>query len=225
MIVAAGVHAFTLVGYRRTNPGTPGERIEFIRQDDEKGPYKLIRNFMHDPHGQWEWLFVPLPTKVFLPGETAEALGRRRLIETASSSTHKTAQDLARGVQGDVKEIAFRSTVIRSNQFKATLGARGYTDEIAALYRRMQMPRWIWVVEAILRRERAARERAVLAEAVIDATDHSRDLHVLAWRIPGELWSWRPDDDHTATRPVAECELVASVAGYALARPYPAQPA
>jgi hypothetical protein len=34
-----------------------------------------------------------------------------------------------------------------------------------------------------------------LAEAVIDATDHMRDLHVLGWRVPGALWGWLPDED------------------------------
>ena len=55
---------------------------------------------------------------------------------------------------------------------------------LQAVYQRMHLSRWIWVVEATYREERNRGEPCVAAEAILDATDHVRDLHVLARRIP-----------------------------------------
>jgi hypothetical protein len=86
------------------------------------------------------------------------------------------------------------------------------------------MPRWIWVVEAIRKDEREQRLPAVIGEAVIDATDHSRDLHVLAWRVPGSLWSWIPDEDEVGYREIPTQPLCASIASYTGDEPLPAPP-
>jgi hypothetical protein len=227
VIVAAGRHhAFTLVGYRRVDAGTKDERIHFIRQDDEQGPYQLAEDFAHDVHGKWQWLIVPLPSKVFVPGEIAESLGRERVLETASQSQNPTAQALANATSAntDDRTVSFRSTVVRSNQFKSSLLARGFHADVATRYRRLPLPRWVWVVEAIRRDERTQRVPAVMAEAVIDATDHSRDMQVLAWRIPGALWTWRPDEDEVGYAALPDMPLVDSVARYTADEPLPAQP-
>jgi hypothetical protein len=226
IVAAGGHHAFTLVGYRRVDAGTPYERIHFVAQDDEVGPYRLVEDFAHDRHGRWDWLIVPLPVKVFTPGEIAESLGQEQILQTASASAHPDAGRLVHSVAGDADEprISFRSTVIRSNQFKACLLDRGFDDLTATMYRRLPMPRWVWVIEAIRRDLRDKRESAVLAEALIDATDHSRDPHVLAWRVPGALWTWRPDEDQVGDRALPDQSLVDSVARYVCVEPLPAQP-
>jgi len=64
-----------------------------------------------------------------------------------------------------------------------------------AMYRRLPLSRWVWVVELARREERNAGEPCVVAEAVLDATDHLRDLRVLAWRVPGQFFTWSPDSD------------------------------
>jgi hypothetical protein len=225
IVAAGGHHAFTLVGYRRVDAGTEDERIHFIRQDDEVGPYQLVEDFAHDDHGRWEWLIVPLPPKVFLPGEVAESLGKEQLLETARRSSDGAAQQFdAEASDESDRTISFRSTVVRSNQFKTNLPARGYEHDVTVLYRRLPLPRWVWVIEAIRKDQRAAREPAVVAEALVDATDHSRDPHVLAWRVPGALWTWRPDDDQIGHRELAGHPLVDSVARYAGDDPLSAQP-
>jgi hypothetical protein len=222
VIVAAGErHAFTLVGYRRLKAGDPDERIHFIRQDDEAGPFQTVEDFMHDKHGAWDWLIVPLPAKVFMPGEIAESLGREQLLQEAENAGADGAsliQDVADG------KVSFRSSVIQSNRFKTTLAQRGMNDDIIRLYHGMQLPRWVWVVEAIRRQERADRIPAVVAEAIIDATDHSRDAHVLAWRVPGTLWFWQPDDDAIGDASIGPQDLVDSIARYAGKVPLLKQP-
>jgi hypothetical protein len=224
VIVAAGRHAFVLVGYKRQQIGTPDERIQFIAQDDERGPYRLIRDFKHDLRGMWEYLVVPLPEKVFVPGESAEAIGRTRLTEGMRLSGTASANELlARFELGkaDERGLAIRSTAIRSNRFKETLLERGVPRDVAALYRRMQLSRWIWVVEVLDRKARGDGEPSVLAEAVIDATDHGRDLHVLAMRYPDELWSWRPDSDEAGSRTLSKQPAYESVSRFVLDPPTP----
>src|SRR5206468_1237872 len=73
----------------------------------------------------------------------------------------------------------------------------GYPEPVAAAFRMLQMSRYVWVVELLDRDvwDASKDAKCVLAEAVIDATDHIRDLHVLGWRIPGEVRAWIPDED------------------------------
>jgi hypothetical protein len=227
IVAAGGMHAFVLVGYRRDFAGSPDERIRFIAQDDERGPYQLILDFEHDRYGKWDHLIVPLPHKVFVPGEVAEELGavrlRRALTESQHAASESLLADLDRASDDD-ESITFRSTVIRSNRFKETLSERGATADVAALYGRLQLPRWIWVIEATKRGARNRGERSVAAEVVIDATDHSRDMKFLAMRLPGELWSWRPDEDQAASRPLGPQNAYGSVSRYVLAPELPAEP-
>lgn len=211
LTVAGGGHAFVLVGYRRVRTPDGDLRIEFIRQDDEVGPYQVAVNPFLDDYSPWEWLIVPLPSKVYLAGEKAEVLGKEQLQMSLEESEDETVRSLASS-----DDLTFQSVVMLSNDFKTRLVKAGYPEAVAAIYQRLQMSRWIWVVEAVLRPERNDGEPCVVAEAIIDATDHLRDLHVLAWRIPGRLWTWSPDVDTTTSSEIEEMDLVASTARLSL---------
>ena len=184
---------------------------------------------MHDNYGRWQYLIVPLPQKIFVPGETAESLGRERLIEAAEAAAETSDDPILAEIadaRSDLRRgpITFRSAVVRSNQFKESLPDRGFEPATAALYRRMQLPRWLWVVEAVRREERNDRKRAVAGEAIIDATDHSRDMNVLAWRVPGELWSWSPDEDEVGYASIGPQALVETAARHVYRDPLPQPP-
>lgn len=191
--IAGGGHAFVLVGYRPTRSPTGEVRIAFIRQDDEEGPYQLVDSPALDAYAPWEYLIAPLPEKVYVAGEKAELVGRGRLTQTLTALGSGWAKKLTERIR--TGEVTFRSAVVRSNTFKTELLKRGASESLSAIYMRMQMPRWIWVVEATDRDARDKGEPCVVAEAVIDATDHLRDLHVLAWRLEDRLWHWLPDED------------------------------
>ena len=226
VIVAAGSrHAFCVVGYTRVHAGTSDERIHFIRQDDERGPYQVVEDFAHDDYGTWQYLIVPLPSKIFVPGETAESLGKETLIAAAAGATDPAAADIAEAGRDERGLITFRSAVVRSNRFKEGLPERGYAPEIVARYRRLPMPRWLWVVEAVRRPERNNRAKAVVGEALIDATDHGRDMNVLAWHVPGELGMWNPDEDQSSTVVVPTQDVVETVARYIYDKPLSKPPA
>lgn len=195
VIVAGGGHAFTLIGYRRTHAATGEERIHFIRHDDESGPYQVVENPYLDDYSPWEYVIVPLPQKAYLSGETAEVVGSEMLQFSIRNSPAEAGQALSQELDDPVHSLSFRSTLLLSNKFKSGLGDRLMPAELTAMYQRLPLSRWVWVVELTRRQERDAGEPCVVAEAVLDATDHLRDLRVLAWRIPGQFFAWSPDED------------------------------
>lgn len=207
--VLAGDHAFVLVGYKRVRCGTDDERIRFIRQDDEVGPYQLVS----DPFGErqpnyrpWRYLIVPLPPRVYVPGEDAEQWGAarlRRLLETQHSPLVQ---------RWDAHELSPRSVLMESTVFKERQVEREASDVVKAIYTRMALPHWVWVVELT---DRAARDRGdpcVLAEALIDTTNPSRDRQVIAWRVPDEIGWWLPDHDEFGSVPLDHDPAVRSLA-------------
>ena len=198
VIVASPGHAFVLIGYRRVNAGQPDEMLVFLRHDDEAGPYQVVENFVDDFHGPWEYLLVPLPAKVYMPGEDAEAIGTEHLKSSIAEDPSPEAQDLLARIER--KEVTFRSTVMPSNSFKLGLADRGMPEPLASVFRRVHLSRWVWVVEAVEKEARRANRPCVLADAVIDATDHQRDMRVLLIRTPTRLHQWQPDRDRTLTR-------------------------
>jgi hypothetical protein len=195
VIVGGDEHAFVLVGYERVNSGKPDERIYFFRHDDESGPYGAVENWMFDEYSPWDYLVVPLPAKVYLSGEEAEVIGEEHLRQALEDHPSPEAAAMLKQLDDPAHPVSFRTTVIQSNDFKTGLEQRGVPEDLAAIYRRMQMSRWVWVVELQDRALRDDSDPFVLAEVIIDATDHVRDRHVLAYRIPGVIAQWDPDAD------------------------------
>jgi hypothetical protein len=207
--VLAGTHAFVLVGYKRVRCGTNDERIRFIRQDDEVGPYELV----NDPYGEplsdyrpWRYLIVPLPPRVYVPGEDAEQWGARRLRRLLSSRNSPLVQ------RWDARELSTRSVLMESVVFKKRQLERAASDRVRAVYTHMALPHWIWLVELTDRTARNRGEPCVLAEAVIDTTNPSRDRQVIAWRVPDEIGWWLPDHDEFGSVPLDNDPAVRSLA-------------
>ena len=212
--VATGSHAFVLIGYGRRTEEDGSSTLYFVRHNDEVGPYQDV-DWRIDSYGPWEYAIVPLPEKVYLPGEDAEAIGAKRIRDSLDRSTNPRAREMVAHLEAENSPLTFRSTVVLSNEYKARFTqASGYPDEVSAAFRLMQMSRYVWIVELTDRAawDSADVEHCVLAEAVIDATDHVRDLHVLGWRIPGEMWAWLPDDDKQEVLEIPDVGPTRSVA-------------
>ncbi|BBX28506.1 hypothetical protein [Mycolicibacterium alvei] len=190
-------HAFILCGYRRSNQPRPGW-IEFIRHDDQAGPYLVVHNVLNDidqrtgkVYGPWRTMHVPVPDKLWLAPEAAERKGGQFLLN-ASNVIASAAddplpftplQDLING-----RQLALRTYAIRSNDFKANLGARAIASPIQTEYRLARLPRFVWVVEAIDRQLRQAGKPCVLGEAVLDATSSDHAPQEIALHIHGVMW-------------------------------------
>ena len=151
-----------------------------------------------------------------MSGEDAEVVGEAYLRQALDDNAAKIGTDLRDRLDGRPRELSFRSTVVRSNEFKTSLETRQVPSMLATVYRRMQMSRWIWVVEIVDRELRRRNQPCVLAEAIIDATDQLRDMHILSWRIPGLVGQWDPDTDtlsHRALDPIPALRSVGKANG------------
>jgi len=213
VIAAGGGHAWVLVGYQISETDTGAERIEFIRHDDEVGPYQVVENPYLDDYAPWEYIVVPLPPHVFVLGEHAEAIGEEYIRDYVHRSPTAEAASLAEELDRPHSDLTFRTALVTSNSFKANLGSRGVPPILAALLRRSQLSRLVWVVELTRRSERKAGRPSVLAEAVIDSTDHLRDLRPLLWRVPGQFYSWIPDQDAQYVQDIPTIPLLPSLIG------------
>jgi len=194
VLVATKDHAFVLCGYRRRPRANDRDWIEFIRQDDQRGPYLNVDNVFNDSaasghsYGPWRILIVPLPEKLWLPPEPAEGVGSR-LMERVATVNVKAVPDaktlldiIASGT------IAFRTYATAANDFKEKCLGR-LPNELTREYRLARFSRLIWVVEAI---DKAARDRGegshVLGEAIFDATSSEYAPAPLAVHVPGLAW-------------------------------------
>jgi hypothetical protein len=197
VLVGTTDHAFILCGYRRTNQPQPGW-IEFVRHDDQEGPYLIVHNVLNDTdptngktYGPWRTLHVPLPEKVWLSPEAAERKGGQYL--------YGASQQIAGAFTGTppftplvdliaADRLALRTYASQSNEFKRALLERGLPTKIRREYSLARLPRFIWVVEAIDRQLRQAGDPCVVGEAVLDATSSDHAPQQLALHVHGVMW-------------------------------------
>jgi len=197
VLVGTHNHAFVLCGYRRT--GTPQKGwIEFVRHDDQAGPYLLVTNVLNDIdpstgkiYGAWRTIHVPVPEKLWLAPEAAERKGGRYLVNASTRIAAASSQPLPFTPLEDLiaaDRLALRTYAIRSNDFKRNISGRGLHASIVQEYALARLPRFIWVVEAIDRDLRQAGQPAVVGEAVLDATSSDHAPEEIALHVHGVMW-------------------------------------
>jgi hypothetical protein len=197
VLVGTHDHAFVLCGYRRTDTPQPGW-IEFIRHDDQRGPYLLVTDVLNDsdpatgtPYTPWRTMHVPVPEKLWLAPEAAER--KAGILLYRASETIADASDgpppftrfthlISSG------RLSLRTYAVPSSRFKSAIGARGVAPSIVREYSLARMPRFVWVVEAVDRHLRSQKKPCVLGEAVLDATSSDHDPEVLSLHIHGVMW-------------------------------------
>ena len=197
VLVGTNDHAFVLCGYQRS---TDGKWIEFIRHDDQAGPYLSVHDVLNDvdprtgrAYGPWRTMHVPLPDKLWLAPEAAERKGgeflfqaSRQIAAAVESGERRPFQSLAElAEQG---RLALRTYAVAANRWKAGLAHRNLPESIRRAYALARLPRYVWVVEVIDRELRAAGEACVLGEAVLDATSSDHAPRQVALHIHGVMW-------------------------------------
>jgi hypothetical protein len=210
VVVAGGGHAFVLVGYRRV-PSATRSHIDFIRQDDQHGPYDIVTDPRFDRWRPWEYLVIPLPPKVYVSGEKAETVGADTLITALTQRRSPDDETLLARINDN--SVVFRTTAVPSNDFKTGLRARGAPDKLIGAYQWTHMSRWLWVVEAIEHDAWDTGDPSVVAEVIIDATDHTGDPRPLTWRLPRQLVAWDPDRDRVGRIELPVIAPIATVCG------------
>ena len=190
-------HAFILCGYRRSVQPQPGW-IEFVRHDDQAGPYLRVTNVLQDVdpvngkmYGPWRTMHVPLPEKLWLAPEAAEKKGGEYLFSASQQIAAAFPGPLPFTTLGDLvaaDRLALHTYAVRSNDFKASLQRRGLPTRIRREYCLARLPRFVWVVEAVDRQLRQAGAPCVLGEAVLDATSSDHWPQQIGLHLHGVMW-------------------------------------
>lgn len=197
VLVGTNNHAFILCGYRRTDQPQPGW-IEFIRHDDQAGPYLVVHDVLNDIdpvtgklYGPWRTMHVPVPEKLWLSPEAAERKGGLFLVNASQQIASVAHPPLPFTPLRDLiaaNRLALRTYATRSNDFKRGLDERGLPTAIRREYRSARLPRFIWVVEVIDRQLRRAGVPCVLGEAVLDGTSSDHAPEEIALHVHGMMW-------------------------------------
>jgi hypothetical protein len=188
VLVGTHDHAFVIIGYRRVQEtGQPW--IQFVRHDDQRGPYLIVDDILHDVdpatgdrHSPWELILAPVPAKLWLLPEAAERTGRSYIEGYDALEGKGSLAQLRKSGR-----LTFRTIAMTSADYKVAAAYRGLDTASARELRLARMSRLIWVVEAVDRRARAAGRRCVVAEVLFDSTSSDNNPGVLAIRVPGAL--------------------------------------
>lgn len=172
MIVSdASRHAWLVVAYtRKASAAHP--TMTLYRHDDARGPYLPVGDPWDEPQDRyrdWTSALLPLPSKIYMTAERAEAMGRWwfELHFDAGASRGRLRE------AHKAKELTFQTYGISAREYKHGLVNRRSIDlGLARAYRLSQWPRNLWVTEAVDRRLRVRHQPCVLGEVIIDSTAH-----------------------------------------------------
>ena len=196
-IVVGEGHVWVAVGYNR-EPSDGHTRLTLYRHDDVLGPYVRVNDPFNEPLPEHTWtqLVLPLPPKIYLSGERAEASGRWWFNQWIAGAP----QDDPVREAHEADELSFVTFGLRARDFKHALLRRPSMDPgLARAYRLAIWPKSLWVVEVQDRRLREAGRPSVLGEVILDPTSshldpRSVDDHgILAVHRPGRYISHGPD--------------------------------
>lgn len=201
-IVVSDNHVWLIVAYERSSSAAhPG--LTLYRHDDASGPYIKVDDPWNEPqpqHKPWKQVMLPLPPKIYMTAERAEAVGIwwfQTWIGTVPTD-NPAADAQATG------NLSYRTYGINSSDYKFGLAKRsGFDPDVAARYRLTPLPRNLWVIEMVDRRLRGSQAEHVLGEVLVDPTaSHytmAHDPGLVAAHAPGFWWIIAPDVAHEAT--------------------------
>lgn len=195
-IVVSESHAWVLVAWAR-QPSGGHSRLTLWRHDDAVGPYIRIDdpyNETNSAHSPWVAIITPLLPKMNIDAERAEATGAAFL----DYFRVEWGNDCARSTQlHSNNQLTYRTFAVKASDFKARLGSRRLDAELVRLYRSMQMPRYVWVVEAVDKEARSRLEPDVLGEVVLDSTyaapQELKHAAALVVHLEGKAYAMDPD--------------------------------
>jgi hypothetical protein len=194
-------HLTVLIGY-----GYEEDRLVFLRSDDNRGPYEIVRSWKGttDRLGEWEMLLVPLPGRIHVPSEYAETAARHEAdrVSGALTDTLWFRQRLRDGA------LRLRTYAIDSPEYKCALADRApaLPDAVIAHHQSLPLASWIWVTEFQDKTVPPWEPGRVLAEIVIDATSHRLSPRPLLAHLPGYCYAWLPQEREPRCKPVPEVE-------------------
>ena len=195
-------HVQVLIGYGRDEQG-----LFFVYHDDQAGPYKVIRELrrmVEDAaegdrryHGTINALVVPMPGRIFLSGEAAEAWASlifKELIEQHLND-RPTLDHLFR-TASDNGRLRLRSYLTEVADYKRALRSRSLPSDVIVWHTGISTSHWLWIIELQDREAADHGPRCVIGEVAIDATSDDSWVNPLFGNLPGitVLWPSLGDD-------------------------------
>lgn len=217
-VVATGqVLASTIDASAMPNRPTRAEFCEaFFVNDDQIGPNVMVSTRPNSNIGETPYsiddnttaLIIPLPGKVFLPAETAEAFAWGVLGQYANGwAAYKTTHPAKLGNSerlGDDLEAAFASNQVLARtyltygwKYKYRAIRNALERNVKKVVRDLNVPRYVYVTEfSMMSQVQGLKqyERRVISHCVVDATAKHQDLEtILLFHAPGYC-SWLNHD-------------------------------
>jgi hypothetical protein len=184
----------------------------FLVNDDQQGPNLRLPSTPNDPIGEVARnvldntvvLIIPLPSKVYLPAETAETLAWAFMDLYANDwPSHKNANAGKLGesekLGDDVISAHSSNTIVARTyltygwKYKHRAIRNNLGADVKKIVRDLDVPRYVYVTEFSLTSQldnRSLAERRILAHVVVDATAKHHDFEaILFFHAPGLcLW-------------------------------------
>jgi hypothetical protein len=213
-------HAVVLVGQQisgiepgslPTKPTLAEGVTHFIVCDDQRGPYCRLPAKESDrtPDYQWtvetdcQYLIVPLPSKVFMPGDIADAVARGYFKEILSKRAAILNQNLKPidptkiDAQFEI-EAASDQTVSRTYltygwRYRSRAVRNAVPEDLKAELLDQTLPRYVWVTEFSRPNESYSVDPCVprvKAHIVLDATGSNLWESELVIEVPGLSLAW-----------------------------------
>ncbi len=176
-------HIFVLVGYGDTEAGR-----FYIASDDNFGPYILSGLVEGDGSGAWNMLIIPLPGRIHVTGEGAEARAEQAFEDRIRAKTGPN--DLLKPfLEGKITSQTYATP---SSQYLRDLEGRGVPDYLRNHHIYVPKSNWLWVTEFS---DESCGESQILGELAVDATSLHLDPSPLFGNIDGWAYLWPPNSE------------------------------
>jgi hypothetical protein len=187
LVAVDAEHAFSLVGWINRD-----DEIRFIAHDDVHGPYLEVKSPFIDAkqRGVWQMYMIPLPTKAYIPAETAENFAHGFFSRLASRADTVSSAEVGRQVTGRVYNL--RTRLIDGSAYRRRAADRGMPEGLVRLLRHAHYSHYVWVVEAHDPNLCVQGGPCVVAEIVYDSTSETKGPRQCALLLPGEATTALP---------------------------------
>jgi hypothetical protein len=196
--VQAQDHMVVLVGYGVTADGN----TFYIVSDDNCGPYER-RNLIPSGNNAWNLLVIPLPGRMHVAGENAEAraeevFGDRVRAETGPGHLFSRWRDREEKLEADEGGVQTRrdgesrleveTYATPSTTYVKGLTRRGVPADVRNHHVFAPKGNWLWVTE--FHDPDSPPESRVIGEIAIDATSMQLDPDPVFGNIDGWAYTW-----------------------------------
>ena len=160
---------------------------------NEDGPdeyvYRTAENDIDD-------YVIPLPDKIYILGDEVLDIAKRlyKLLLGVLEGQYKKGYNYAgqlthSGIIKNNDPLIFRTYFIRSTKFKSIITTSGMNELVIDYYKKMHMPRFIWVVE-MSHYSLYSNEKKILGEILIDSTANKYNMSrsFLSVHLPGYFY-------------------------------------